>query len=231
MSKSLSIALMSSVAAMCLIGSSQAATFDSYHFTQNQAVFSDIGSGGNTLKATFDTQSGNVASGTIRFEVLTPQFSLTLADYTSAGNEDGSSGFGLFRLPNGANISGTDVTTPDRTIVTANAANLSVNCANVASGGGAQNCQRIGDNFDSDPNSVFNDTLESGTVLFSSLEAGLYEIAFWEGDNDPNAGTFELTVSAVPVPAAGILFGSALLGAGALRRRSIRKALGMPSAG
>jgi hypothetical protein len=61
------------------------------------------------------------------------------------------------------------------------------------------------------------------------LAAGIYEFAFWEGNNDPTATTFTLEVTEVPVPAAGVLFGSALLGAAALRRRKLQQKLGLPS--
>lgn len=43
-----------------------------------------------------------------------------------------------------------------------------------------------------------------------------------------DGNNFSVTVSAVPVPAAGVLFGSALLGAAALRRRKLQQKLGLP---
>lgn len=55
--------------------------------------------------------------------------------------------------------------------------------------------------------------------LFASLAAGAtYYLGFQE-NGDPAAGTVTFSITAVPVPAAGLLFGSALMGAAALRRR------------
>jgi hypothetical protein len=55
-------------------------------------------------------------------------------------------------------------------------------------------------------------------VLFSFLTAGTYYLGLQE-NGQPDDATVTFSVTAVPVPAAGLLFGSALFGAAALRRR------------
>lgn len=60
--------------------------------------------------------------------------------------------------------------------------------------------------------------------LFASLGAGTYYLGFQEPDGAPANGSVTFSVSQVPVPAAGLLFGSALMGAAALRRRKSAQA-------
>lgn len=157
----------------------------------------------NEIDASFTTSSGD-ASGSFRFEVDTA-FNLVLRAYSEAG----SSGYGLrsaTALTGGTVGAGI---LPD--------AGSSLNCSQAAGSGAT--CDRFGSNAGSTP----------VTTLFTNLAAGIYEFAFWEGNNDPTATNFTLAVTAVPVPAAGVLFGSALLGAAALRRRKLQAKLGLPS--
>lgn len=79
------------------------------------------------------------------------------------------------------------------------------------------NCYRIG-----------GSGVGTGTTLYQNLAAGTYTFSFGEGSGGPNSGILELRVSAVPVPAAGVLFGSALLGAAFARRRKLQQSLGLP---
>jgi hypothetical protein len=69
--------------------------------------------------------------------------------------------------------------------------------------------------------------LEDSAVLWFSLVKGItFDI---EATGVTAAGRqFSVDVTAVPIPAAGVLFGSALLGAAALRRRKLQQKLGLP---
>lgn len=69
--------------------------------------------------------------------------------------------------------------------------------------------------------------LNPGEVLFGVLAAGTYSFGL-NFDGNPTVGTLEFQISSIPVPAAGVLFGSALLGAAVVRRRKLQKALGLP---
>jgi len=60
---------------------------------------------------------------------------------------------------------------------------------------------------------------EPGTTLFSSLTAGTYEFMFVAGSDNPAVASFELKLRPVPLPAAGLLFGTALIGAALTKRR------------
>ena len=60
---------------------------------------------------------------------------------------------------------------------------------------------------------------QPGDVLASSLAAGTYRFWFYEGNASPSAGLLAVNISEVPLPGAALLFGSALLGAGAIRAR------------
>ncbi|MEO0412061.1 MAG: hypothetical protein AAF221_09505 [Pseudomonadota bacterium] len=71
---------------------------------------------------------------------------------------------------------------------------------------------------------------QPGTILFSNLAPGDYVLEIDDQNNTPQTALIQFTLSEVPIPAAGILFGSALFGAAFLRRRSIQKTLGMPTA-
>lgn len=77
-----------------------------------------------------------------------------------------------------------------------------------------------------DPISVTNLLAESGTLWFSLINGSIFDFEVSGLVADGN--TFSITVTAVPVPAAGLLFGSALLGAAALRRRKLQQKLGLP---
>lgn len=157
----------------------------------------------NDIDASFTTSGGD-ASGSFRFEVDSA-FRLVLTEYTGTG----SSGYGL---RSATALSGGSVGAgilPD--------AGSSLNCSQAAGSGAT--CDRFGSNDGSTPVST----------LFSFLSAGVYEFAFWEGNNAPTSSNFTLNIAEVPVPAAGVLFGSALLGAAALRRRKLQQKLGLPS--
>lgn len=68
--------------------------------------------------------------------------------------------------------------------------------------------------------------LESETLFIPLTQGDVFDI---EAIGIVGAGNnFSITVTAVPVPAAGVLFGSALLGAAALRRRKLQQKLGLP---
>lgn len=72
--------------------------------------------------------------------------------------------------------------------------------------------------LDPDPDSVF---------AFFSLMAG-ESLDLRATGLVGDANNFFVAIQAVPVPAAGVLFGSALLGAAALRRRKLQQKLGLP---
>ncbi len=60
-------------------------------------------------------------------------------------------------------------------------------------------------------------------VLFNALELNAGNTIRIAGNFLSNGGALSVSVSAIPVPAAGVLFGSALLGAGLFRRMRTRK--------
>lgn len=60
-------------------------------------------------------------------------------------------------------------------------------------------------------------------ALFSNLTAGTYFLGF-QNTGEPQNASAIFRIAAVPVPAAGLLFGSALMGAAALRRRKAAQA-------
>jgi hypothetical protein len=66
-----------------------------------------------------------------------------------------------------------------------------------------------------------NVVLSLGQTFSFSLSEGSYSLRLGAGSN-ANLDTFE--ISAVPLPGAALMFGSALLGAGALRRRKAKEA-------
>ncbi|MEM6537326.1 MAG: PEP-CTERM sorting domain-containing protein, partial [Pseudomonadota bacterium] len=73
------------------------------------------------------------------------------------------------------------------------------------------------------------DSAVPASFLFTIAAGGFLDLRS-TGSYDLTVQNFtkRFTVSEVPVPAAGILFGSALLGAGFFRRRKIQEKLGLP---
>ena len=57
------------------------------------------------------------------------------------------------------------------------------------------------------------------SVSLGVLEAGDYLIGIYEGNNNPSTNEVTLQLTAVPLPAAVWLFGSALMGLGVVARR------------
>jgi len=68
---------------------------------------------------------------------------------------------------------------------------------------------------------------QPGETLYNFLAPGTYTFGA-DFDGNPNQGVFIFKVRAVPAPAAAVLFGSALLGVAIVRRRHVRKTLGLP---
>ncbi|MEM7570004.1 MAG: hypothetical protein AAF337_09430 [Pseudomonadota bacterium] len=84
-----------------------------------------------------------------------------------------------------------------------------------------------GDCFIMRPTNSSSGGNQPGTVLFEDLIVGTtYFLEIDDINDSPSFGLIQ--IAAVPLPAAGMLFGSALLGAAVLRRKSIRTTLGMP---
>lgn len=74
------------------------------------------------------------------------------------------------------------------------------------------------DTFEGGITGTFSDG--SVDVVFTDLAAGWYSVYVGGTNNASGGGLYDLQVSAVPVPAAGLLFGSAILGmVGVARRR------------
>lgn len=135
------------------------------------------------------------------------EFKLTFQDYSpeedQAGTSDQRSGFQLYSGSFGSlttAISGGDTCGSDVL-----ASFGSTDCTFVT---GADN---IGTSFTVPP------------TEYGLFTAGTYVLMFSEGNN-PNNGSAEFLISAVPVPAAGFLMIGALGGIAALRRRKSKKA-------
>ena len=72
--------------------------------------------------------------------------------------------------------------------------------------------------------------LSNGFFLFNVVQGADANTITISGTPGPNNGFSSLDIAAVPIPAAGLLFGGALLGAGLLRRSRIREEVGLPQA-
>ncbi len=64
----------------------------------------------------------------------------------------------------------------------------------------------------------------TGNFFLGAFAAGTYSLKIVGSVNPTDIYNYDLSVQAVPVPAAALLFGSALVGAGALKRRRKQKA-------
>ncbi|MEM6683974.1 MAG: hypothetical protein AAF607_17195 [Pseudomonadota bacterium] len=154
---------------------------------------------GNSFVITYDTGDSRGIAGRAEFVVDGGSFNLSIGDLAFS-MADGSGIYALQDVTNGGFITGE---VGDNLGGCSNRyPTLSVNVA----------CRRLGSGQGSDP-------ATSGDVLFSNLSAGTYAFLFYEGDNRSPSGTFQLVVTSVPTPAAGVVFGSALLGAAYIRRR------------
>ena len=60
---------------------------------------------------------------------------------------------------------------------------------------------------------------QPGDILAANLSAGTYRFWFYEGNASPGEGLMSVQISEVPLPGAALLFGTALIGAGAVRAR------------
>lgn len=80
---------------------------------------------------------------------------------------------------------------------------------------------------DGDPGDDINSLMDSLTLGApgSGLDVAILDAFGTLGDGRE----FFIQVEAVPIPAAGVLFGSALVGFGLLRRKSVQAKLGLPS--
>ncbi|MEM9881014.1 MAG: hypothetical protein AAF862_17245 [Pseudomonadota bacterium] len=155
----------------------------------------------NTFSVRFDTGSGRRIAGRADFTVDNGMFNLSLGNLKVA-----NPGSGLYALQDLSDLSfvegdsGTNFGpcegNRDRF------PGLSVNV----------DCRRLG--------TVPDTAANAGDVLYRRLAAGSYAFLFFEGDDAPASGSFDLSISAVPTPAAGLLFGSVLVAATYMRRRN-----------
>jgi len=167
-------------------------------FATTTGTFETTGPSGNAFTLSYDTGDNRQIAGRAEFTVSGGPFRLSVGDLSFA--EAGSGIYALEDVTNGGFLSG-------------EAGDNFGGCSNRFPGLSVNmNCRRLGTGQGTDPAS-------SGDVLFSNLAAGTYAFLFYEGDSQSESGSFELVVTAVPTPAAGLLFGSALVGAAYLRRR------------
>jgi len=152
------------------------------------------------IDATFNTGSKSNVSGVITFEVMRT-FDLVLLSYSGSANQ--ASAYGLTGTVNAGIVPG--------------GAGASFGCPNSFGLGSSNDCRLLGAN----PNN--RNAAVPGETLFSNLAAGKYEFYFFEGSNAPDSGSFQLQVRSMPVPGAGLLFGTALIGGALIRRRTQQK--------
>lgn len=188
---------------------------------ENAGVFG-ISSSGDTFTVSWDTENAEATTpptdpGAAWFKFnVGSSFTLSLDEYDA----EPASVTSTFQLRNSAGVTQTVLPSvlPDAPNTPGGATNL--NAYTNTLGGAIPGPDGTANLFG--PGDQFAD-------LFGVLAAGDYFIGVLEGAGGPASASVQFSVSAVPIPAAGILFGSALLGAAVLRRRSIQNKLGMPT--
>ena len=152
-----------------------------------------------TLDYTWSVSGGEDATLFTTFSTEAA-FNITLLDYTG-GTGNQRSGFILLE---GTPDSGTPLAVSETV------------CTGAGFGLGSGTSNNGSCDFISGTNAT---AILPGELLASNLVAGTYTIAFFEGNASPQSGTVRFGITAVPLPAAAWLFGSALLGVGMIRRR------------
>ena len=205
--KKTAIALAAAGAAAALAPASQAAvTWGATSVIDNSVLFSTVGNSVTIEWDAFPGPDSTDAIGNIEFSVAN-SFALILTAYTPGVGTPGIAADhrSAYRLETagGSYINGTGDT--------------------FACGAPVNDCDLVSDNVDvAGPPPI--DFAQPGDTLVNSLAAGSYRLWFFEGNGSPQQGQIEFLVrevltAPVPLPGAALLFGSALLGAGALRLR------------